>query len=171
MLDMAIADRLETRLEVDYGNTDVGEITKLLNVEGAVFGLSDAGAHPGQTCDAVLPTDMLGNWVRDRAVMPLETAVHKLTGEPAELLGLEGRGRIARGHYADITVFDPATVAPGEIRLVHDLPGDQSRLLADRPSGMHHILINGVVTRQDQQSRYQPSGRIIRSQVAIDSRG
>jgi N-acyl-D-amino-acid deacylase len=106
---------------------------------------------------------MLGNWVRGRGVMPLETAVHKLTGEPAQLLGLDRRGRIARGHYADITVFDPATVAPGEIRLVHDLPGDQSRLLADRPSGMHHILINGVVTRQDEQSRYQPSGRIIRS--------
>jgi len=163
LMDMGIADRLETRLEVDYGNTDVAEITKLLNVEGAVFGLSDAGAHPGQTCDAVLPTDMLGNWVRDRGVMPLATAVHKLTGEPAALLGLEGRGRIAKGNYADITVFDPATVAPGEIRLTHDLPGDQSRLLAERPSGMHHILINGVVTRQDEASHYQPAGRILRS--------
>jgi N-acyl-D-amino-acid deacylase len=163
LFDMAIADRLETRLEVNYGNTDVGEIAKLLNVEGAVFGLSDAGAHPGQTCDAVLPTDMLGNWVRGRGVMPLEVAVHKLTEEPARLLGLGQRGRIARGNYADITVFDPATVAPGEIRLAHDLPGDQSRLLADQPIGMHHILINGVVTRQDERSRYQPSGRILRS--------
>jgi N-acyl-D-aspartate/D-glutamate deacylase len=163
LLDMAIADRLETRVEVSYGNTDKDEITKLLNVEGTVFGLSDAGAHPEQTCDAVLPTDMLGNWVRDRGVMPLATAVRKLTGEPAEMLGLKQRGRIAKGYYADITVFDPATVGPGEIRLVHDMPGDKSRLLADHPTGMHHGLINGVVTRQDEQSRYMASGRILRS--------
>ena len=56
------------------------------------MGLSDAGAHVGQLCDAPQATDLLGNWVRDREVMSLERAVQKLAGEPAAIFGLEGRG-------------------------------------------------------------------------------
>ncbi|HKX79751.1 MAG TPA: amidohydrolase family protein [Novosphingobium sp.] len=163
LLDMACADGLETRIQTSYGNEDRGEVARLLNVTGAVLGLSDAGAHPAQTCDAVLPTDLLGNWVRQGGVMPLATAVHKLTQEPAELIGLQQRGRIAVGNYADIVVFDPVTVGPGEIRLCDDMPGGQTRLLADRPAGMHHILVNGTITRRDERTEYAPAGKILRS--------
>lgn len=120
---------------VAYGNGDAEEVAKLLTVEGAVLGLSDGGAHPAQSCDAVLPTGLLGNWVRGRGVMPLEQAVHKRTDEPARLLGLRDRGRIAPGSYADLVVFDPLTVAPGPIRVVNDLPTGRERLLADQPHG------------------------------------
>ena len=162
LLDLAVADRLATSFIFTYGNEDAGEVTRLLNEEGAVLGLSDAGAHPEQICDAVLPTDLLGNWVRERKAMPLETAVHKLTQEPARLMGIEGRGTVAEGCFADITVFDPYTVGPGELRTVNDLPAGCERLLADRPSGMHHMLVNGVVVRKDERTAPAHSGRLLR---------
>lgn len=162
LLDLAVADRLATTFIFTYGNDDPGEVTRLLNEEGAVLGLSDAGAHPEQICDAVLPTDLLGNWVRGRGAMSLEAAVRKLTREPAELMGIEDRGTLAEGAFADIVVFDPDTVGPGELRTVNDLPAGRERLLADSPSGIHHMLVNGIVVRRDERSTPAPSGRILR---------
>lgn len=162
LLDLAVADRLATTFIFTYGNDDPGEVTRLLNEEGAVLGLSDAGAHPEQICDAVLPTDLLGNWVRGRGAMSLEAAVRKLTREPAELMGIEERGTLAEGAFADIVVFDPDTVGPGELRTVNDLPAGRERLLADSPSGIHHMLVNGIVVRRDERSTPAPSGRILR---------
>ena len=107
------------------------------------MGLSGAGAHVGQLCDACLPTDLLGNWVRGREVT-LERAVHKLTGEPAGVYGFEGRSVLAVGDRADITVFDPDTVAPGPVRRIRDFPADGERLVADQPGGMRHVLVNGT---------------------------
>jgi N-acyl-D-aspartate/D-glutamate deacylase len=161
LFDLAIADKLVTKVVVTYGNGDVPEVIKLLNVEGAVLGLSDAGAHPAQTCDAVLPTDLLGNWVRGRNAMSFETAIHKLTQEPAELMGMKGRGVVKPGYYADLVVMDPRTVGPDPLRTVKDLPMDRERLLADQPSGIHHILVNGVPTRQDEKTRKVASGRLL----------
>ncbi|MFM7756698.1 MAG: amidohydrolase family protein, partial [Actinomycetota bacterium] len=113
------------------------------------LGLSDAGAHVGQLCDAVLPTDLLGTWVRERQVLTFEQAVHKLTQVQAQLFGFTDRGVIRPGAYADIVVFDPDTVAPGPIRRVTDFPADGERLTADRPSGVHHLFVNGVEVQRD----------------------
>jgi N-acyl-D-amino-acid deacylase len=55
--------------------------------------------------------ELLGSVVRERGWMPLETAVHKITAQPAARLGLTDRGRLAPGLRADVTVFDPARVA------------------------------------------------------------
>jgi N-acyl-D-aspartate/D-glutamate deacylase len=162
LLDLAVADRLDTSFIFTYGNDDAGEVTRLLNEDGAVLGLSDAGAHPEQICDAVLPTDLLGNWVRGRGAMPIEKAVHKLTLEPAQLMGIKGRGTIAEGCFADIVVFDPETVAPGDLRTVNDLPAGRERLVADQPSGMHHMLVNGTVVRRDERTIPAHAGRILR---------
>lgn len=52
--------------------------------------VAESSAHVSQLCDACLPTDLLGNWVREKRVIPLERAVHKLTGEPATVFGLDG---------------------------------------------------------------------------------
>ena len=70
------------------------------------MGLSDAGAHISQICDAVMPTDFLANWVRDRDVMSLEAGVRKLSGEIADvvddLVRLVGRKRARAGaHVVD----------------------------------------------------------------------
>ena len=114
-----------------------------------LLGLADSGAHVSQLCDACFATDLLGNWVRERNVMPLERAVHKLTGEPAAVYGLTERGTVAVGQAADLCVFDPETVAPGPLRRVRDFPADGERLTADAPVGMTHTLVNGVAVRLD----------------------
>ena len=128
-------------------NDDPDGIAMLLNEPGCTLGLSDAGAHVGQLCDAPLPTDLLGNWVREREVLSLEGAVHKLTQEPADLFGFADRGVLRPGAYADVTVFDPDAVGPGPVRRVRDFPADTERLTADQPTGVRHILVNGVAIR------------------------
>jgi N-acyl-D-amino-acid deacylase len=114
-----------------------------------LLGLADSGAHVSQLCDACFSTDLLGNWVRDKQVMPLERAIHKLTAEPAAVYGLADRGSIAVGKAADLTVFDFDTVAPGPLRRLVDFPADGERLTADQPVGMTHTLVNGVPIRVD----------------------
>jgi N-acyl-D-aspartate/D-glutamate deacylase len=113
-----------------------------------VLGLSDAGAHIDQLCDAPLPTDLLGTWVRDREVMPIEHAVRKLTGEPADMFGFVRRGYLREGNCADVTVFEPDAVGTGPTRRVRDFPADAERLTAEEPTGMRHVLVNGTPIRE-----------------------
>ena len=130
-------------------NDDPEAIAWLLPRDDVLIGLADSGAHVSQLCDACFSTDLLGNWVRDKEVMPLERAVHKLTGEPAAVYGMADRGTLAVGKAADITVFDFDTVAPGPLRRIRDFPADGERLTADQPVGMTHTLVNGVPIRAD----------------------
>jgi len=132
-------------------NDDAEGVAILLQAEGCTLGLSDAGAHVGQLCDAVLPTDLLGTWVRDRQVLSLEQAVHKLTQVQAQLFGFTDRGVLRQGAFADIVVFDPATVEPGPVRRVRDFPANGERLTADQPTGVHHLFVNGVEVQRDGQ--------------------
>ncbi|MCF2529905.1 N-acyl-D-amino-acid deacylase family protein [Yinghuangia soli] len=148
-LDIALADGLATRFTVVLANDDEAEVAELLRLDGAVLGLSDAGAHPDQICDAVAPTDLLGGWVRERAVLTLEGAVRKLTGEPADLFGLVDRGYVRVGAAADLAVFEPDAVGPGPVRRVADFPAGADRLTADAPTGMRHVLVGGVPIRRD----------------------
>jgi len=149
MLDLSLEEELETRFRCIQSNDDEVGIAHLLRSQHVLLGLSDAGAHVGQLCDAPLPTDLLGNWVRERGVLSLEEAVHKLTGEPAALFRFEGRGVLRVGACADVAVFDPATVAPGPLRRVRDFPANADRLTADQPEGMRHVLVNGTPIRSD----------------------
>ena len=122
IVEISIEDDLATRFRSTLANNDPDMIEQLLQQDGMLIGLSDAGAHVGQLCDACLPTDLLGNWVREREVLSLERAVHKLSGEPAGVFGFADRGTIAEGKAADVTVFDPDTVAPGKLRPRPRLP-------------------------------------------------
>jgi N-acyl-D-aspartate/D-glutamate deacylase len=152
MCELALAEDLKTRFRLYIANDDTEGVSELLRLDQVVLGLSDAGAHVGQLCDAPLPTDLLGPWVRERRLMPLEKAVRKLTGEPADIFGFVGRGYLREGGCADVCVFDPDTVAPGPVRRVRDFPADAERLTADRPSGMRHLLVNGTPIRVDGES-------------------
>jgi N-acyl-D-aspartate/D-glutamate deacylase len=149
MLDIALGDGLRTRFNSVLANDDPDAIAWLLPRDDVLLGLADSGAHVSQLCDACFATDLLGPWVRDREVMPLERAVHKLTAEPARVYGLDDRGVVAEGKAADLVVFDPATVAPGPLRRVWDFPADGERLVADAPVGVTHTLVNGVPIRVD----------------------
>jgi len=76
---------------------------------------------------------LLGKYVRDEGVTTLEDAVRRLTSFPAENLGIEGRGRLQPGYFADITVFDPATI---QDHATFEKPHQLS-------TGMSHVFVNG----------------------------
>jgi N-acyl-D-amino-acid deacylase len=167
LLDLSLDDDLATRFWSVLANNNPEGIAYLLPREDVLLGLADSGAHVSQLCDACFATDLLGNWVRDRRVMSLEHAVHKLTAEPARVYGFDDRGSVEVGKAADLVVFDPDTVSPGPLRRVVDFPADGERLTADAPVGMTHTLVNGVPIRVDGQSvgealRLRP-GTVIRS--------
>ncbi len=130
-----------------------------------MLGLSDAGAHASQLCDAGAPTTLLGKWVREKRVLTVEEAVRRLSSEPAEVFGIRERGRLAVGFAADVAVFAPATVACAPVRRVFDLPTGADRLVAD-PIGMCAVLIEGTIVREDGRDAVDPhgalSGRVLR---------
>ncbi|MEZ4334313.1 MAG: amidohydrolase family protein [Myxococcota bacterium] len=164
--DVSLADDLMTRFEIVFANDDVEGVSRLLTAEGCILGLSDAGAHVGQICDAVMPMDFLANWVRDRALMGVERGIHKLTGEIAHVLGLADRGVLRPGAQADVVVLDWERVAPGPIRRVADMPAQGDRLIADQPGGLDWVLVNGVPIRSEGRSELDSldrlPGRILR---------
>jgi N-acyl-D-aspartate/D-glutamate deacylase len=149
MCELAVAEDLTTRFRAYIANDDVEEVGRLLTHDHVTLGLSDAGAHVDQLCDAPLPTDLLGTWVRERRLMPLERAVRKLTGEPADIFGFVRRGYLREGYWADVCVFDPLTVSTGPTRRVRDFPADAERLTAEEPAGVRHVLVNGAPIRSD----------------------
>ena len=108
-----------------------------------MIALSDAGAHLVYLCDAGFGLYFLGHWVRERGAFDLPEGVRRLTSHQAGLYGIPDRGRIAVGAYADLLLFDPATVGISPPRRVHDLPGGGTRTLRD-PTGVHGVFVNGV---------------------------
>ena len=81
--------------------------------------------------------------------------------QQADLFDLVDRGELRPGAFADVVVFDPATVAPGPIRRVADFPANSERLTADAPSGVRHVLVNGTPIRVDEQQVDAASGRMV----------
>jgi N-acyl-D-aspartate/D-glutamate deacylase len=150
LLDITVDEPgLAVRVKALLANDDAEGVDMLLHEDHCTLGLSDAGAHVGQLCDAVLSTDLLGTWVRDKQKLTLEEAIHKLTKVQADLFGFRDRGVIRPDARADLVVFDPKTVAPGPVRRVADFPAGGERLTADQPSGMRHLFVNGTVVQRD----------------------
>jgi N-acyl-D-aspartate/D-glutamate deacylase len=147
MLDLGLESDLVARFRMAVVNFDEDEVAELLTSPDTVLGLSDAGAHANQLCDACFSTHLLGHWVREKGVLELEAAVRMLTSRPAEIAGIRDRGRLAPGMPADVVVFDPATVGASRLRRVHDLPAGADRLVADAV-GIDAVVVNGVVLRE-----------------------
>jgi N-acyl-D-amino-acid deacylase len=143
MVDLALEEQLGTRFRVVMTNDDDDQIGVLLGNTRFLLGLSDAGAHTSQLCDAGNTTTLLSYWVRERGALTLEQAVWRMTGHPAEVYGLTGRGRIAPGWVSDLVAFDPDTVGCGEIERVVDFPAGADRLVT-RSTGIAHVWVNGV---------------------------
>src|SRR5437868_6796098 len=109
-IDLALEEGLKTRFPVVLASDDEDEVGKLLQDERAVLGLSDAGAHASQLCDACFSTYLLGHWARDKGILSLEQAVWRLTGQAAQIFGITDRGLVKEGMAADLVAFDPDTV-------------------------------------------------------------
>src|SRR5262249_48081119 len=92
----------------------------------------------------------------------LEEAVQSITSQPAKAWRLHDRGRLAPGYAADVTIFDPETVAPLLPRVVHDLPGG-ARRLEQRAQGYRHTIVNGQVYTSDGEVTGAMRGSLLRS--------
>jgi N-acyl-D-aspartate/D-glutamate deacylase len=98
---------------------------------------------------------VLGRYVRERSVLPWESALHKMTGQPAERLGLRQRGLLKPGYSADVVVFDPAAVQD-EATFV-----DPHRYA----TGIAHVLVNGVPVISAGEHTGALPGRVLRRGV------
>ena len=134
MVDLALQEDLTTRFRIVMTNDDDDQIGELLGNPRFLLGLSDAGAHTSQLCDAGNSTTLLSYWVRERRALTLEQAVWRMTGHPAEVYGLTGRGRIAPGWVSDLVAFDPDTVGCQRDRADPGLSG-RSRPAGDTERG------------------------------------
>ena len=146
--DLSLENNLEARFRMPAANANEDEVLILLQNPNTVLGLSDAGAHASQLCDACASTYLLGHWVREKKVIALEEAVRMLTSRPAEVFGITDRGTLKTGVPADVVVFDPETVGASKLRRVHDLPAGADRLVADA-TGINAVIVNGVVLREE----------------------
>jgi N-acyl-D-amino-acid deacylase len=104
---------------------------------------------------------LLGRYVREEGLLTLEEAVRRLSSMPAENLGLDRRGRLVAGHFADVVVFDPATVAD---RATYENPHQYA-------VGVRHVLVNGVVVLRDGEHTGAFPGRALRGRGARRSDG
>ena len=142
MLDLAIAEKLQTVFTAQLLNSDQAAVGRMLTHPHSIVSLSDAGAHLTFFNDAGFGLHLLGHWARDLAAMPMSEAVRRLTHQPAQLFGMQGRGLIRAGYAADLLLFDPQTVARGPKHRVFDLPGGAPRLTTDA-IGVHGVWVNG----------------------------
>jgi N-acyl-D-aspartate/D-glutamate deacylase len=138
------------------------DLIRLLRCPHVTMTFSDAGAHLGSVVDASIQTHLLAYWVRERQAFTLEEAIPMITSRPARAWRLHDRGMVAPGYAADITIFDPQTVAPLYPQVLHDLPGGAHRL-EQHAQGYMATIVNGeVLTRDGQASETRP-GRLLRA--------
>lgn len=165
LLDIVIADDLRTilwPLPTDDDQASWELRTEAWERDDVLLGGSDAGAHLDRMCGASYTTKFIGDCLRGKKLVSLERGVQMLTQEPAELFGLRDRGVIAEGNWADLVIFDPATIDAGDASLVEDLPGGTGRLNAES-IGVKRVIVNGRTVVIDDELTGDLPGVVLRS--------
>jgi N-acyl-D-amino-acid deacylase len=139
VFDLPLDTQLVAKL---FQNSDRG-VAPLLRHPAGVVALSDAGAHLIYFCDAGFGLHFLAHWVRELGTFSLEEGVRRLTSDPARKYRIPGRGTIAPGQWADLLLFDPASVGISRLEKQKDLPGGGVRMMR-RPRGVHGVWVNGL---------------------------
>jgi N-acyl-D-amino-acid deacylase len=138
-----------------YWMMDEADVRRVLAFDNTMIG-SDGlphDVHPHPRLWGTFPR-VLGHYCREVGLFGLETAVHKMTGLPASRFGLAGRGTVAEGAYADLTVFDPETVID---RATFAEP--------TRPAaGIAHVFVNGRPVWTGGKPSGERAGRALRRQ-------
>jgi N-acyl-D-amino-acid deacylase len=157
IIDLIIQDH--SRVEVIYFLMSEENVKKEIRLPYMMFG-SDAASMAPEGVFLMSSTHpraygnfarLLGHYVRDEKVIPLEEAIHKLTGMPANLLHLKKRGLLSVGNYADVVVFDPATIRD-------NATFDHPHQLA---TGVSDVFVNGVRVLKDSVHTGAKPGRAI----------
>jgi N-acyl-D-aspartate/D-glutamate deacylase len=165
LADIVVADGLRTVIaNADRGQDDASwqRRVDVWRDPRAIVGASDAGAHLDMIDSFSYCTTLIARTVRERPLMPLEEAVALLTDAPARLYGLEDRGRVSEGWWADLVVFDPDTIGPGPVGTRFDLPGGAGRLYGEA-EGISHVLVGGTEIVEGSEFTDQRPGRMLRS--------
>jgi N-acyl-D-amino-acid deacylase len=158
-LDVLRADRLDVSVLIECMTEP--DVETIMAVPWIAACTDSEGRRPGHPLlDAGRPhprtygttARVLGRYVRERGVLPLETAVARLTSVPAARLGLRDRGVAREGAMADLVVLDPATV------------GDRATITepATYPIGIDHVVVNGRVAILDGAETGERPGRLLR---------
>ncbi|HYX65108.1 MAG TPA: amidohydrolase family protein [Burkholderiales bacterium] len=161
MLDLALEEGLETLFSALLLNSDETAVGRMLRHPSSLVSLSDAGAHLTFFNDAAFGLHLLGHWSRELGVLTLAEAAWRLTGQPAKLFGIRGRGVLRPGYAADLLLFDPASVGRGPNRRTFDLPAGQPRLTPEA-RGVHGVWVNGTRVAGTEAALDKLPGRLLR---------
>lgn len=160
-LDLALEEDLETTFVKCDSGDDAIAMAEILRSPYILVGNSDAGSKVQVSAENGYCTTFLGLWVREKRVMTLEQAIHKLTFMVASVYGLEGRGLLRPGYAADLAIFDAGTVNAGKVEWRHDFPANTKRLI-QRSVGMHYVVVNGRVIYADGRLTGELPGQVLR---------
>lgn len=106
--------------------------------------------HPHPRAYGTFPR-VLGHYVRERKLLTLEEAIHKMTQLPALRLGLKNRGFISAGNFADLVIFDPKTVKD---KSTYEAPHQY-------PEGILYVIVNGTITVDNGTFTENRAGKVI----------
>jgi len=157
--DILVDDRLDTSIVIDC--MDEADVTAILAVPWIAVCTDAEGRRPGDPIlDVGVPhprtygttARVLGRYVRGRRILPLEVAIAKMTSVPAARIGLVERGVLRAGAFADIVVFDPATITDGA---TYQRP-------SVHPTGIDHVFVNGRAAILAGRETGQRPGRLLR---------
>jgi N-acyl-D-aspartate/D-glutamate deacylase len=161
-LDLVVEETLDTEFLHGEINVDDAAMAQILTYPNAIIGLSDGGAHVQFQSGFGFSTRLLAEWVREKGAMSLEQAVRRLTFDSASIFGLYDRGLVRPGMAADITIFDPDTVRPLPLEIVHDFPTGAKRI-KEPAQGIIATVVNGEVLMEDGRHTGALPGRVLRN--------
>jgi N-acyl-D-aspartate/D-glutamate deacylase len=141
---------------------DPDHMAALLSDAATLVGASDAGAHVLTMCGAGDTTLLLTRHVRERNDLPLEAAVHKLTGQAAAAFGIRDRGVVAPGYSGDLTVFELDELRYERDHMVKDMPGGAKRFTRAW-GGYRATVVGGTITQAGGAPTGDHPGRMLHS--------
>jgi N-acyl-D-aspartate/D-glutamate deacylase len=163
MIDVALEHDLDVFFIQQLTTTQQDDdLLRLLRHPRTSMSFSDSGAHVSQVFDSSIYSHLLAYWVRERQALTIEEAIQMITSRPADIWRLRDRGRLAPGYAADITIFDPETVAPLMPHVVEDLPGG-ARRIEQRAVGYAATVVNGQLLTRDGEPTEARPGRLLRA--------
>ena len=120
-----------------------------------------AATHPHPRYYGTFPR-VLGRYVRDEKVLTLEEAIRKMTSANAAKVGIYDRGLLQPGLAADLVIFDPDTVNPGEEDIIHDFPNNGWRI-RELAEGIYCTIVNGQILLEGGEHVGSYPGRVLRN--------
>jgi len=160
--ELAVADGLETQFLWNSENEAWRNANSASqSSHHMIIGTGDGGAHADRDDGSEWSTYYIRSWLLDRQLLPIEEGVRRITHLPAVLLGIQGRGLIARGYGADVVLFDPTRLKLGTKRLVKDLPGGGERWQV-KPEGVARVIVNGETVVENGELTGKRAGRVLR---------